>query len=229
MTTNKSQSAPPTWASIERSLPNLGREELDALRRLTAPARHAWRCQQTVEAAKAAIGPGAEHGFVAALIALDLHGLGGVANAGGSSAGTARASWARGLGKGRWNASDGPAWRAAAECSLVSEVEREAHARLALPEEDRGSLVEGWTQGGSVRLPVLAPSVIFSALHIADVAVWSQARGYALHRLAECIAQGAPVADSEDSVTWQHVVAEASSQIQAHEQAAGQSESSESS
>lgn len=54
----------------------------------------------------------------AALILLDLHGIGG--RGGFTGDGTARMSWAGALGKGRWHASDGGAWRAAAEAAIVA-------------------------------------------------------------------------------------------------------------
>lgn len=203
MTTNKSHTAPPTWASIEESLPpEMGHEDREALRRLTAPARHAWRCQQTVVAGLSALGDRAEHALVAALIALDLHGVGGPSNAGGAGSGTLRARWARSLGKGRWQASDGGAWRAAAESSLLAEVALETEARSSLPEEARGVLVEEWHAG----VPVLAPSVIYAALQVEDPMVWSQARGYALHRMAERVARGEPVTGTDGRTAWQDVV-----------------------
>ena len=48
-----------------------------------------------------------------ALVALDVGGVGGRHCVEGAA--SARMGWARGLGKGRWHASDGDAWRAAAE------------------------------------------------------------------------------------------------------------------
>lgn len=54
----------------------------------------------------------------AALILLDLHGIGGRGGFTGDS--TTRMSWAGALGKGRWHASDGGAWRAAAEAAVVA-------------------------------------------------------------------------------------------------------------
>lgn len=54
----------------------------------------------------------------AALILLDLHGIGGRGGFTGDS--TARMSWAGALGKGRWHASDGGAWRAAADAAVVA-------------------------------------------------------------------------------------------------------------
>lgn len=50
MSTTITTTPPPTWASIEASLSTLSAEDREALRRLTAPARHAWRVQQTIAA-----------------------------------------------------------------------------------------------------------------------------------------------------------------------------------
>jgi hypothetical protein len=59
-----------------------------------------------------------ERRIVAALIMLDLHGIGG--HGGYSGGASSRMTWARraGLGKARWQASDGGAWRGAAEAAV---------------------------------------------------------------------------------------------------------------
>jgi len=178
---------------------------------LTAPARHAWRVEKTIAAAAAVLGNPCRV-MQAALIALDLHGTGGTAGCGAGAGETVslRAPWARGLGKGRWQASDGRAYRAAAEQALGALIDAELGARRsALPPEAQpeaqlfpplggkilssrewveargcGLLDSPW-QLGCRGLPVLAPSVVLAVLHDADATVAQQARGYALHRLAE--------------------------------------------
>jgi len=217
---------PPTWASIAAQVTDLGEEDREALRRLTAPARHAWRVERTTAAAAAAI-PGTPcRALQAALVALDLHGTGGTAGCGAGASETAslRAPWARALGKGRWQASDGRAYRAAAEQALGALVAAELEARRsALPEAQRpapyavargaawlavhgcGMLDTPWALGCQ-GLPVLAPSVIFAALLDADVTVAQQARGYALHRLADRAARGEPLGEPEGGTSWLDVV-----------------------
>ena len=218
-------SAPPTWASIAAQVPDLVEEDREALRRLTAPARHAWRVQKTIAAAAATPGRPCR-GMQAALIALDLHGTGGTAGcgAGASETSTLRAPWARGLGKGRWQAGDGRAWRAAAEealCQLVTaelETRRSICAALRLPpyaastsdadwlaQRGCGLLDSPWAQG-CTGLPVVSASAIFSVLLDADVTVAQQARGYALHRLADRVARGEPLVSDGAETSWTDVV-----------------------
>jgi len=217
---------PPTWASIAAQVTDLGEEDREALRRLTAPARHAWRVEQTIVAAAAAI-PGTPcRALQAALVALDLHGTGGNAGCGSGATETAslRAPWARGLGRGRWQAADGRAWRAAAEEALGALVAAELEARRsALPEAQIpapatvasaaawlavhgcGMLDTPWSLGCQ-GLPVLSASVVFAALHDCCETVARQARGYALHRMAERVARGEPLVGADGSTSWLDVV-----------------------
>jgi len=234
MTTNKSDTAPPTWASIEASLSTLSAEDREALRRLTAPARHAWRVERTIAAAAAVPGHPCR-AMQAALIALDLHGVGGTAGCGSgpSQTSTLRAAWARGLGKGAWQATDGRAYRAAAEEALCRLVATELEARRAAASVEVSSppdlTTAGWIEAhgcgvldspwaqGCAGLPVVSASVIFAALHlfavgiactegpVEDATVAQQARGYALHRMAERVARGEPVVEPEGT-TWADVV-----------------------
>lgn len=99
----------------------------------TAPARHQRRVEKTLAAAIREVllrwGPGRDveaaaavtevpRAAVAAVLALDLHGIGGPLGAGGDGRQTDRLLSE--LGSGRWHASDGPAYRAAAEAALAA-------------------------------------------------------------------------------------------------------------
>jgi len=117
-----------TWKDLREQLPaGLSEDSVDLIRRATAPERHERRIQATIDAALKAVleiysSPDLELRRVtpfvcrmaATLIALDRNGTGGRYGAGGGGAATDRMSWARELGKGRRQASDGPAWMAAA-------------------------------------------------------------------------------------------------------------------
>lgn len=93
---------------------------------LGASERHAWRVGATLraalEAADSETYPTASEDAEArqalavawALVALDIDGVGGPRGMGGAGGASGRMPWARTLGKGRWQASDGRAWEAAA-------------------------------------------------------------------------------------------------------------------
>lgn len=89
-----------------------------------APLRHRARVDATItaseEAARALVSDWADpevKALGAFLRLLDLVGTGG--HLGLQGLGTARMSWAQGLGKGRFQASDGSAWKAALERSIA--------------------------------------------------------------------------------------------------------------
>ena len=89
-----------------------------------APLRHRARVEDTIaaseEAARALVGDWGEteiKALGAFLRLMDLVGTGG--SLGLQGHGTTRMAWARSLGKGRFQASDGAAWRAALESSLA--------------------------------------------------------------------------------------------------------------
>jgi len=91
----------------------------------TGPARHAARVEATLAAATQWLLANSEHVDQSAmphnlawLLILELHGVGGPLNAGGKDASTSRIL--KSLGKGRWQASDGAAYRAAALAALTS-------------------------------------------------------------------------------------------------------------
>lgn len=142
-----------TWKDLREQLPSdLSDDAVELIRRATAPMRHEKRVNATVDAALTAVleiysSPDLELRRVtpfmcriaATLIALDRNGTGGPHNAGGGFAATARMSWARGLGKGRRQASDGAAWMAAA-----ADAESLLLGSAARPEEYSHPAV-GWS------------------------------------------------------------------------------------
>jgi len=179
---------PPSWHHVQEQARAAGLtdpEALDALRKLTAPARHAWRVVETRRAAEAEIarielsvpGDDMHEPIVAALLTLDLHGLGGPANCGGSGSGTTRCAWARGLGSGRWFARDGGAYRGAVEHILAC--------------------LDGWpltalgryvvVDGGHAKLRGVGMLAVYLLCRasLTDESVLAAARGYALHRMAD--------------------------------------------
>lgn len=187
MTTTNTTIAPPSWRSVEEQARTAGltdHDALEALRKLTAPARHAWRVAETRRAAEAEIariglsapGDDMHEPIVAALIALDLHGLGGRANCGGYGSGTTRCTWARGLGSGRWQAGDGGAYHGAATHILAC--------------------LDGWpltalgryvvVDSGHAKLRGVGMLAVYLLCRAAltDESVQAAARGYALHRVA---------------------------------------------
>lgn len=100
----------------------------------SAAARHEWRVYTTLRAADiAVVGAYPEGGdmlppetwgarekaLVTGLLVADLIGIGGPRHGGHARAGTARMSWAKGLGSGRWQAADGQSWLAAAQDALA--------------------------------------------------------------------------------------------------------------
>ena len=92
-------------------------EIAEILIRESAPARHAWRVDQAYQAARAVVFPGPralgyeDSLLIWAVLAADLVGVGG--RDGCQGFGTVRLPVLSGLGKGRKQASDGPAWTAA--------------------------------------------------------------------------------------------------------------------
>src|SRR5690606_29811356 len=142
-----------TWKDLREQLPgDLSDDAVELIRRATAPERHKQRVNATVDAALTAVleiysSPDLELRRVtpfvcrlaATLIALDVNGTGGRYNAGGDFAATARMSWARALGKGRRQASDGAAWMAAA-----ADAQSLLLGRAARPEEYSHPAV-GWS------------------------------------------------------------------------------------
>lgn len=105
-----------TRAATLTALGNIGVEgdAAEAILRETAPMRHLARIQATHNAAFAA-GEGS-YALAVLVLAADILGVGG--HDGIEGAGTARHPAFKHLGNGRWHASDGGAYRAAAEWSL---------------------------------------------------------------------------------------------------------------
>src|SRR5690606_5177602 len=141
-----------TWKDLREQLPSdLSEDSVELIRRATAAERHLARVNATIDAALSAVleiytSPDLDVRRVtpfvcrmaATLIALDRNGTGGRYGAGGGSAATDRMSWARALGKGRRQASDGSAWLAAA-----ADAESILLDRAARPEEFSHPAV-GW-------------------------------------------------------------------------------------
>jgi len=100
----------PTWKETRESLgEGLSEETVEIVRRATAQQRHEARVEATRQAALDAV-----HDFRLAgvLCMLEVNGHGGPLGMGGHLGlrATLRAQWARGLGSGRAQAGDGPAW-----------------------------------------------------------------------------------------------------------------------
>lgn len=110
-------------------------EAAEAILRETAPARHAWRVAQTIEAARAAAPSPRPVGmdldaYAAGLLVLDLLGIGG--REGVEGLGTLRVpALAVRLGRGRWQATDGDAYRAAAR-EAISQLNEGGGYRLQI-------------------------------------------------------------------------------------------------
>lgn len=114
-------------SEIVRKLEGIDRRAVELVAGAGAAMRHLARVDTTVAVARAAAaeqlgqgesGSAKERLLMWALLTLDLNGLGGHADAGllgGQSGATIRRPEFKKLGKGRWLASDGGAWRAAAE------------------------------------------------------------------------------------------------------------------
>lgn len=105
-----------TWAETLNELRVMGADDaLIALtKRATGPARHRAR----VDATLAALPAGLALAALAWELCADLNGTGGRLGLGGNGRATTRAAWAQGLGKGRWCASDGPAYASASEAAI---------------------------------------------------------------------------------------------------------------
>lgn len=111
----------PTWRDIEDRLDGVSGNAREIIRRATAPARHEWRVNEAIKAARKWINEDEflrPMGNLAAWALLKLESLGlyggGPANPG---QGTLRHAAFRGLGKGRRQASDGDVWTAAIRCA----------------------------------------------------------------------------------------------------------------
>ena len=105
------------WSEMEKA--GATREAIELLCKATAPLRHEARVQATMGAAltrAARTGLEGEEArrFAGWLCALDVEGIGGPGGWGGWGSSTGRMAWAGGLGKGRWQASDGGVYRGAA-------------------------------------------------------------------------------------------------------------------
>jgi len=134
----------PTWAELEGTLPEgLSPATRETIKKATAPERHRARVDATIAAAQAGadaawarvdVKPTQEQraGLTCMLVTLDLSGPRWRAALGGPGT-TMRMSWASGLGKGRWLATDGDAYRAAAE--EAERALREAYFRPAADED----------------------------------------------------------------------------------------------
>lgn len=190
-------------------------ETMDAVLRLTAPARHRARMIDTLRAALSqATDPGVDElvqavmagepvqddddaeeslGVAWALITLDLGGRGGRAGVEGAdpyggAASTDRMPWARGLGKGRWFASDGGAYRAAArEARYMIERALGGQPALEAIAEPYPALVVRLGERDIARLPVEH----MGCLRDDDAAAWVYA--HAVRQLATAAA-----ADDDD-------------------------------
>lgn len=111
---------PPTAQKVREHLEEMGvyGEAAEQLIRRGAGLRHAWRIQETrrvAEEAATTMDEPASYGFL--LLFCDVFGLGGEGGIEGGS--TVRLSPFDELGKGRKQATDGPAWLSAAEEALI--------------------------------------------------------------------------------------------------------------
>jgi hypothetical protein len=104
-----------TWKDLRSRLSGLDAETAVSVRRVTAPVRHELRVEATLLAAR----DGRSDADAALLLAADLNGVGGPAGAGGPGGASRRIPVFSHLGKGRWRASDGEAWRAAGAAALL--------------------------------------------------------------------------------------------------------------
>lgn len=102
-----------TFGDMSAYLPRASREVLDLVRKATAAKRHESRVSATKVAFK-----GEPLGQI-----VDLWGCGGPANVCGGA--TFRHPLAKSLGKGRWQASDGGAYQAAAEDAILDHARRQ--------------------------------------------------------------------------------------------------------
>jgi hypothetical protein len=168
-------------------------EAIQVARKATSRARHDWRVRQTLEAAGAAFGM-AE---AACLILLDMHGIGGPCGAGGAGCRTDRAPWARSLGSGRWQASDGDSYRAAAKAAL-QELDIWPGAHLSALQTD-----------GEVQVALHQGSFLEPVLGSWDRA-WFESQGllpwlmaYAKAQLIENISTPEKVAEWSQVLTWE--------------------------
>jgi hypothetical protein len=116
---------------------------LELITHAGATFRHKSRVDDTLEAALEAAGNRCEL-TAAFMIAIDLGGIGGALGLSGES--TVRAPMFQGLGKGRWQASDGAAYRAAAEEALC----RLRRGRELMARADASGVGVFWAQEGGV-------------------------------------------------------------------------------
>jgi hypothetical protein len=136
----------------------------------TRRERHETRVAAVIDAATDYVA--AEPARLAAVLALEIHGVGGPMGLGGPDGATGRMSWARRLGKGRRFASDGGAWSAAIAAALY-QVRTSA-------EQPAGGFVSTTTVGGLIGRAESAGDLLWVVT-------------YALHR--------APLVDRVDDLT----------------------------
>lgn len=131
-------------------------EAREFLLRATAPHRHNVRVEATLACARR-MAQG-DTAAAAALLLADIVGIGGPQNE-AAGLGTSRLAGFGGLGKGRKQASDGPAWMSAAEAALMRLYDMRRGGRLEI--EAVGTRAEGdesFLGGAQVRVRVVQPA-----------------------------------------------------------------------
>lgn len=147
-----------TWKEIMGTLPTgMTESTVEEIRRLTAPERHQERTFAAVQAAVSWLhAEGHDENLCRALCWAEARGLYG----GGShdpGAGTIRHPAFRGLGSGRRQANDGPAWTAAIEAGSWCGKDERGYAVAPFPREDGvvsgDGLVAAWETMENILLP----------------------------------------------------------------------------
>lgn len=174
----------------------------------TAPARISWRESETLRAAGEGENP-ASTGYrarCAARLRIDIAGVGGILDAEGR--GTDRMPQFRSLGTGRWQASDGEAWRAAAEGALGGLMRDGGVSYLAI--ELRGNRVvlvdsQGAACGhfaGLAPLRWLRAEATRAALHLAGVGDWEPALSWSDEAIEAALTECRWIEADETRAAW---------------------------
>lgn len=142
---------------------------------LTAGARHASRVDATIDAARAFLdGMDPSDLQVAALVAVDLHMTGGPGGMGGLCGGTDRLLAFQKLGKGRYHASDGGCYRAAAIealhklcpcCDFAFSVDEDGDLYFAADPDSRYPDAGGCVSVPRFDMPDMVPHCLSIAAH----------------------------------------------------------------
>lgn len=190
----------PTWETLRQQAADAGLSYTaqELLRKRTARDRHQARVAATLEAAVVAISGDClpatywQWCLVAALLAIDLNGVGGPSGCGhaeGTGA-TVRMRFFAGLGSSRWHARDGGAYRAATEEAIAASWR---NAQALRSHDINGALVQQVT-------PLMIRCLAADHLDVADDTSpdWSQGRdlpwliAFARARVMEAVRDWAP-------------------------------------